>query len=142
MIDSNKCLAHRGYLGSVEYCAESDVLYGKLLGILSLILYEGRSLDELIADFQDAIDEYLSDCEEDGREPNKPSYETDFQLRSDKSNRLYHRGIYGSVEYCAESHLLHGKLLGIPHLLAMYDGKTLDELVADFKEAVDFHLYN
>ena len=58
----------------------------------------------------------------------------------DKSKCLFYRGIYGSVEYCAESHLLHGQLLGIPHLLAMYDGKSLDELVKDFMEAVDFHL--
>ena len=58
----------------------------------------------------------------------------------DKSKCLYYKGFYGSVEYCAESHMLYGKILGIPGLLAMYDGKSLDALVKDFKEAVDHHI--
>ena len=57
-----------------------------------------------------------------------------------KDKCLYYRGIYGSVEYCAIDGILHGKILGIPHLLAMYDGETLEALIEDFKEAVDFHL--
>ena len=58
----------------------------------------------------------------------------------DKTRCLHYKGFYGSVEYCAESHMLYGKLLGLPGVLAMYDGATLEALVEDFKEAVDFYL--
>ena len=77
MINANTCLAYKGYLGSVEYCAESHMLHGKILGIESLLMYDGRSLDELVADMQEVVDYYLSWCEEEGQEPNKPLYKTE-----------------------------------------------------------------
>lgn len=63
-----------------------------------------------------------------------------FSMSIDPDNCLEYKGFYGSVEYCAESNLLHGEILGNPNLLSMYDGISLEELIADFKEAVDFHL--
>ena len=36
-----------------------------------LISYEGRSIDELKADFEEAVDSYLEMCEADGVEPEK-----------------------------------------------------------------------
>lgn len=35
-------LEYKGYYGSVEYSREDALLYGKVLGINSLISYEGR----------------------------------------------------------------------------------------------------
>jgi predicted RNase H-like HicB family nuclease len=58
----------------------------------------------------------------------------------DKTKCLHYKGFYGSVEYCAESHMLYGELLGLPRVYAMYDGETLEALIEDFKEAVEFHI--
>ena len=58
-----KTLFFKGYHGSVEYSSEDNCLYGKVLGIRSLLLYEGSSLDELQADFEDCINEYLAERE-------------------------------------------------------------------------------
>lgn len=56
----NKTFQYKGYVGSVEFSEEDDIFYGKVLGIPSLISYEGESVTELLADFHDAVDDYLS----------------------------------------------------------------------------------
>jgi len=66
-------LHHKGYSGSVEYSEEDKCLCGKILGLKnSLILYEGNSLDELKADFEEGVENYLDRCTRKGVEPEKP----------------------------------------------------------------------
>lgn len=74
----NSCLEYKGYNGSVEY--SDGVLHGKVLGIRSLLSYEGRSVDELRADFEGAVDDYLDLCSEKGIVPEKP-YRGSFNVR-------------------------------------------------------------
>ena len=62
-------LEYKGYYGSVEYSSEDVLLYGKVLGINSLISYEGESVAELQQDFEGAVDDYLEMCAENGTEP-------------------------------------------------------------------------
>jgi len=76
MIDANRCLEYKGYLGSVEYSAPDKLLCGKLLRISALVIYQSDTLQGLIADFREAVDHYLSFCEESGKEPQKPSCDT------------------------------------------------------------------
>jgi predicted HicB family RNase H-like nuclease len=47
----NKILKHKGYYGSVEYDLDSKMLFGRLLGIKGAYIYEGKTLEELEADF-------------------------------------------------------------------------------------------
>ncbi len=67
----NNILEYKGYNGTVEYSADDNVLFGKVIGIKSLISYEGQSIEELKADFEGAVDEYLDFCAENGIEPEK-----------------------------------------------------------------------
>ncbi len=67
----NNILEYKGYYGSVEYSSEDGVLFGKVIGIKSLISYEGESVEQLKADFEGALDEYLEYCREKGVEPEK-----------------------------------------------------------------------
>jgi len=46
------------------------------------IAYEGKTVDDLVKDFRDAIDDYLNMCAEDGIEPEKP-FKGTFNLRLD-----------------------------------------------------------
>jgi predicted HicB family RNase H-like nuclease len=65
-------LEYKGYYGSVEYDNESKCLIGKVLGMTKdCILYEGKTVDELEEDFQNAVDSYLEGCEELGIKPRK-----------------------------------------------------------------------
>ena len=75
-----KLLKYKGYYGSVEYSSEDVLLYGKVLGINSLISYEGESVAELQQDFEGAVDDYLEMCAENGTEPEK-TYKGSFNVR-------------------------------------------------------------
>ena len=52
-------MKYKGYQGSVEYSAEDHVLFGKVMFIKSLLIYEGETLSELETMFHQTIDEYL-----------------------------------------------------------------------------------
>jgi len=68
-------LKYKGYLGSVEYSEEDNLLCGEVVGINDLIMYHGDSLESLRADFEEAITHYLEVCEGGGLEPDKTTYE-------------------------------------------------------------------
>lgn len=66
-------LKYKGYMGSVEYSEKDKCLFGKVQGMFKdCITYEGDTVDELTADFQVAVDDYLKLCAEKGVEPRKP----------------------------------------------------------------------
>ena len=66
-------LEYKGYKGSVEYSKEDNCLFGKVQGMSkALILYEGKTLEELRKDFEAGVDSYLEGCKADGVEPAKP----------------------------------------------------------------------
>ena len=56
------------------------------------------------------------------------------------SDYLEYKGFKGTVLYSAEDDVLYGKVVGVPNVSIMYDGKCLESLKADFMEAIDFHL--
>ena len=62
---------YRGYTGSIEYSEEDQVFFGKVLGLRSLISYEGDAVDELLVNFREAVDDYLAVCEEVGISPER-----------------------------------------------------------------------
>lgn len=65
----NNIMNYKGYVGSVEFSETDGIFYGKVLGIRSLISYEGTNAQELVADFHGAVDDYLALCEEEGTTP-------------------------------------------------------------------------
>ena len=66
-------LKYKGYTGSVEYSEDDKCLFGKVQGMTKdCITYEGATVEELIADFEGAVDDYLQLCAEKGIEPRKP----------------------------------------------------------------------
>lgn len=73
-------LFYKEYNGAVEYSREDNCLYGKVIGIKSLLSYEGNAVQELEQNFHDVIDEYLEDCRERDVEPEQP-YKGTFHVR-------------------------------------------------------------
>ena len=76
----NNTMEYKGYVGSVEFSEEDGVFFGTVQAIRSLISYEGTNAKELIADFHGAVDEYLTQCREDGIQPEIP-YKGSFNVR-------------------------------------------------------------
>lgn len=75
-------MRYKGYTGTVEYSEEDGCLFGRLAGIDDIISYEGESVSEMRRAFQNAVDDYLSDCAATGKQPDKP-YSGKFVLRLD-----------------------------------------------------------
>ncbi len=73
-------LSYKNYNGTVEYSKEDGCLFGKVVGIKSLLSYEGNSIQELEQDFQMVIDDYFNDCKERGIQPEQP-YKGSFNVR-------------------------------------------------------------
>lgn len=57
--DMKNTIEYKGYTGSIEFSESDGLFFGKVLGIRSLISYEGTNADELVADFHGAVDDYL-----------------------------------------------------------------------------------
>lgn len=73
-------LEYKGYYGTVEFSATDKILYGKVIGVNSLISFEGDSVQSLKEDFEGAVDDYLEMCVGEGIEPEK-SYRGSFNVR-------------------------------------------------------------
>ena len=58
-------IQYKGYVGSVEFSEEDGIFYGKVMGVRSLISYEGENEKELLNDFHNAVDDYLKTCVEE-----------------------------------------------------------------------------
>lgn len=67
-------LSYKGYTGSIEFSAEDNIMYGRVLGLKnSIISYEGKSFQELENDFKDGINDYLAGCIAEHEEPETSS---------------------------------------------------------------------
>ncbi len=55
------------------------------------------------------------------------------------SEVLKYKGYHGSTEYSLEDDCLHGRLLGISDIIS-YEGNSVKEIKAAFKEAVDDYI--
>ena len=51
-----------------------------MLGIRTLLSYEGTNAEELLKDFHEAVDEYLAYCADNGLEP-ESAYKGSFNVR-------------------------------------------------------------
>lgn len=67
-------LNYKGYQGSIDIDLEDSYLHGKILFIDDAIIYSGETIEELKQSFYDAVDGYISLCQEIGKEPQKAIY--------------------------------------------------------------------
>lgn len=75
-------LQYKGYIANVNYSVNDKVLHGKIEGIDDLVTFESTSVEDIEKEFRDAVDDYLSFCEEMGKEPSK-AYKGTFNVRID-----------------------------------------------------------
>ena len=76
----NNTIEYKGYIGSVEFSEKDGIFFGKVMGIRSLISYEGENATELITDFHNAIDDYLEMCKSENKTP-EVAYKGSFNIR-------------------------------------------------------------
>ncbi len=73
-------LQYKNYVAEIEFSAQDEVFFGKIIGTNDLISFEADSVKLLKAAFHEAVDDYLQTCKEMGKEPDK-SYKGVFNIR-------------------------------------------------------------
>jgi predicted HicB family RNase H-like nuclease len=66
-------MTYCGYMASIEFDPDDNILVGRVLGIDDLICFHGDSVTEFTQAFHEAIDDYLAACEKLGQAPEKPA---------------------------------------------------------------------
>ena len=75
-----KLMEYKGYHAIVEYSDEDEAFIGRVFGLADVILFDGESIAELKSSFHDAVDDYLSLCEEIGKKPER-EFKGSFNVR-------------------------------------------------------------
>lgn len=65
-------LEYKGYVGRMKIDTDADIIHGDVVGILDVITFQGRSVEEAKQAFHDSVDDYLEFCESLGDPPEKP----------------------------------------------------------------------
>ena len=73
-------LIYKDYIGSVHFNAEDEVFFGKIEGVEDLITFEGNSVIEVKGAFEEAVNDYIKLCKDNGKKLEK-SYKGSFNIR-------------------------------------------------------------
>jgi len=65
-------LNYKGYICSLHYSKENKTFWGKIEMIRSLVTFETDNAADLESAFQEAVEDYLATCKEQGITPEKP----------------------------------------------------------------------
>ncbi len=66
-------MTYQGYAARIEYSDEDQCLIGHIAGIQDVIGFHADNVSDLKAVFEEAVDDYLSYCAEQGRAPQRPA---------------------------------------------------------------------
>lgn len=92
-------MRHKGYSAAIRYSEEDGFLVGRILGINDIVSFHGHSVEEVREQFAIALDSYLSDCEEIGKDPERP-YSGKLNLRLSPD---FHKAIAIEAETTGQS---------------------------------------
>jgi len=73
-------MEYKGYIGVVEFDDKAKIFHGDVINTRDVITFQGKTVDEIEIAFHDSIDDYISWCEQDCVNPEKP-YSGKFNLR-------------------------------------------------------------
>jgi predicted HicB family RNase H-like nuclease len=65
-------LSYKGYKARVEFDADDRIFFGRVAGIEDGVGFHADTVDDLIAAFHEAVDDYLETCLKAGKQPDKP----------------------------------------------------------------------
>ena len=69
-----------GYIARIEPDLDDGILVGRVINTHDIIGFHGETISEAVESFHAVIEEYLEDCKQRGKNPNKP-YSGKFNLR-------------------------------------------------------------
>jgi predicted HicB family RNase H-like nuclease len=66
-------MTYRNYAARIDYDPDDRIFVGHLAGIRDIVGFHGESVADLEAAFHEAVDDYLSMCEQLGQPPDRPA---------------------------------------------------------------------
>ena len=66
-------MTYKGYTARIDYDERDNIFAGRILGIRTIISFHCVTVDQLRAEFELAIKDYLADCKDQGIHPDKPA---------------------------------------------------------------------
>ena len=66
-------MSYRSYTARIEFDERDNIFVGRILGVHTMISFHADSVSRLRAEFESAVNDYFSDCEEQGIQPEKPA---------------------------------------------------------------------
>ncbi len=73
-------ISYKDYIARIEPDIDDGILVGRVINTRDIIGFHGETITEAVESFHAVIDEYIEDCKQGGKEPNKP-YSGKFNLR-------------------------------------------------------------
>jgi len=83
-------MKYKDYEAIVKYSDEDQTFVGEVINTRDILVFDGRNVKEIERSFHAVVDEYLTDCANDGRTPEKP-FSGQFVVRI---NPELHRALY------------------------------------------------
>lgn len=117
-----KVLNHKGYTGTIDFSLKDNILFGKIIGIDDLVSYEAENLSQLKKAFKEAVEDYLDNCKEIGKNPDK-TFSGTFNVRT--SNQLHKK-----LSFLASSRNM--KLNEVVNVACDYLVKNEDKILANW----------
>ena len=66
-------MTYKGYIARIEFDERDNLFVGRVLGLRDLISFQGETVAGLHQAFQEAIEDFLLDCRQQGVKPEKPA---------------------------------------------------------------------
>ena len=66
-------MTYKGYTAQVGFDEDDRIFFGTVRLPRTLITFDADNVDDLVRVFHEDIDDYLADCVEHGKEPEKPA---------------------------------------------------------------------
>ncbi len=67
----NNTLNYKGFTAKVEFSADDNVFFGRLLGIDAIVTFHAETVEELKSSMKESVDFYIEVCEKKGKKPKK-----------------------------------------------------------------------
>ncbi len=67
----NNTLTYKGFTAKVEFSADDEVFFGRILGIDDIVTFHADTVEELKTEMAGMIDFYIETCEKKGKEIKK-----------------------------------------------------------------------
>jgi len=97
-MEMNNLITYKGFTAKIEFSADDNVFFGRLLGIDDVVTFEAETVEALKGSFHEAVNFHLEVCEKTGKKAKK-SFSGNILFRL--PNKLH--------ESIAEAAAQHGK---------------------------------